>query len=173
MKEFMKIELLIKVSGFDMNEDGTFQIQNVSFNEAGKLVKNTVKVHKNINEETLKSLVGKTVKVENVEEYKKGFKFYYAGKDIKKIDKDVEFELNKEITLKVDNLVENKEDTTLQSIVINGTRTDLFNLKIKGIKKPLLEEFKGKKVVIRNVRVVKTDMGTFYSSNVKPILINQ
>ena len=70
----MKIELLIKVSGFDMNEDGTFQIQNVSFNEAGKLVKNTVKVHKNINEETLKSLVGKTVKVENVEEYKKGFK---------------------------------------------------------------------------------------------------
>ena len=29
----MKIELLIKVSGFDMNEDGTFQIQNVSFNE--------------------------------------------------------------------------------------------------------------------------------------------
>ena len=66
-------------------------IQNVSFNEAGKLVKNTVKVHKNINEETLKSLVGKTVKIENVEEYKKGFKFYYAGKDIKKIDKDVEF----------------------------------------------------------------------------------
>ena len=173
MKEFMKIELLIKVSGFDMNEDGTFQIQNVSFNEVGKLVKNTVKVHKNINEETLKSLVGKTVKIENVEEYKKGFKFYYAGKDIRKIDKDVEFELNKEITLKVDNLVESKEDTTLQSIVLNGTRTDLFNLKIKGIKKPLLEEFKGKKVVIKNVRVVKTDMGTFYSSNVKPILINQ
>ena len=169
----MKIELLIKVSGFDMNEDGTFQIQNVSFNELGKLVKNTVKVHKSLNEETLKSLVGKTVKIENVEEYKKGFKFYYSGKDIKKIDKDVEFELNKEITLKVDNLVESKEDTTLQSIVLNGTRTDLFNLKIKGIKKSLLEEFKGKKVVIKNVRVVKTDMGIFYSSNVKPILINQ
>ena len=157
MKEFMKIELLIKVSGFDMNEDGTFQIQNVSFNELGKLVKNTVKVHKSLNEETLKSLVGKTVKVENVEEYKKGFKFYYAGKDIKKIDKDVEFELNKEITLKVDNLVESKEDTTLQSIVLNGTRTDLFNLKIKGIKKSLLEEFKGKKVVIKNVRVVNVE----------------
>ena len=169
----MKIELLIKVSGFDMNEDGTFQIQNVSFNEAGKLVKNTVKVHKNINEETLKSLVGKTVKIENVEEYKKGFKFYYAGKDIKKIDKDVEFELNKEITLKVDNLVESKEDTTLQSIVLNGTRTDLFNIKIKGIKKLLLEDLKGKKVVVKGVKVIKTDMGTFYNSSEKPLIINQ
>ena len=28
MKEFMKIELLIKVSGFDMNEDGTFSVTN-------------------------------------------------------------------------------------------------------------------------------------------------
>ena len=173
MKDFIKVELFLKISGFDINEDGTFQIQNVSLNDAGKLVKNTVKVHKNLSEETLKPLLGKCVKIEGVEEYKNGFKTYYSGKDIKRIDKDLDFELNKEITLKIDNVVENKEDTVLQSLVINGTRTDLFNLKIKGIKKPLLEEFKGKKVVIKNVRVVKTDMGTFYSSNVKPILINQ
>ncbi|WP_368031407.1 hypothetical protein [Arcobacter sp. s6] len=159
MKDFIKVELFLKISGFDINKDGTFQIQNVSLNDAGKLVKNTVKVHKNLSEETLKPLLGKCVKIEGVEEYKNGFKTYYSGKDIKRVDKDLDFELNKEITLKVDNVVENKEDTVLQSLVINGTRTDLFNIKIKGIKKLLLEDLKGKKVVIKGVKVIKTDMG--------------
>ena len=173
MKDFIKVELFLKISGFDINEDGTFQIQNVSLNDAGKLVKNTVKVHKNLSEETLKPLLGKCVKIEGLEEYKNGFKTYYSGKDIKRIDKDLDFELNKEITLKIDNVVENKEDTVLQSLVINGTRTDLFNIKIKGIKKLLLEDLKGKKVVVKGVKVIKTDMGTFYNSSEKPLIINQ
>ena len=173
MKDFIKVELFLKISGFDINEDGTFQIQNVSLNEAGKLVKNTVKIHKNLSEETLKPLIGKCVKIEGVEEYKNGFKTYYAGKDIKRIDKDLDFELNKEITLKVDNVVENKEDTVLQSLIINGNRTDLFNIKIKGIKKVLLNDLKGKNVSVKGVKVIKTDMGTFYNSSVKPTIINQ
>ena len=111
--------------------------------------------------------------LQNVEEYKKGFKFYYSGKDIKKIDKDVEFELNKEITLKVDNLVESKEDTTLQSIVINGTRTDLFNLKIKGIKKSLLEEFKGKKDVKAKSIKVNTNISHNIATSSNKVQSNQ
>lgn len=172
MRDFLKVELFIKISGFDINEDGTFQIQNVALNEAGKLVKNTVKVHKQLGEETIKGLVGKTVKVEGVEEYKKGFKVFYAGKDIKTATIDTDFKVERELTLKVDNVVDNKEDTTLQSIITNGTRTDLFNIKIKGIKKPVLEALKSKKVLVKGVRVVKTDMGTFYSSIEKPTAIN-
>jgi hypothetical protein len=171
MKNFIKCELNIKMTGFDINEDGTFQIQNIFLNENGSLVKNTVKVHKNLNEETLKGLLGKTFKVEGVEEYRQGFKVFYSGKDIKKIDKNIDFEVNKEITLKVDNVVEKKEDSVIQSIIQNGTRTDLFNIKIRGIRKILLNDLKGKNVVIQGVKVVKTDMGTFYSSDKKPLII--
>lgn len=170
MKNFIKCEMYLRVDGFEINEDNTFQIQNISFKN-DKMVKNTVKVHKSINEETLKSLVGKSIKVENVEEYRNGFKTYYAGTDIKKIDKDIDFQVNKEITLKVDNVVENKEDTTLQSLIKNNNRTDLFNIKIKGIKKSLLNDLKGKNVLIKGVNVVKTDMGTFYNSKEKPLII--
>lgn len=174
MKDFIKCELLVRVSGFQINEDGTFQIQNLSINEkTGGFIKNTVKVHKNLTEETLKPFIGKTVKIEGVEEYKNGFKTYYAGKDIKKVDKDIDFELNKEIILKVDNLVEKKEDTVIQSIIQNENRMDLFNIKIKGIKKILLNDLKGKNVVVRGVNVIKTDAGTFYSSSEKPLIKNQ
>ena len=171
MKNFIKCELYIKISGFDINEDGTFQIQNVSIIN-DKLVKNTVKIHKNLNEETLKGLVGKSVKVEGVEEYRNGFKVYYSGTDIKRIDKDIDFQVNKEITLKVDNVVESKEDTILQSIIQNNNRTDLFNIKIKGIKKSLLNNLKNKNVVVKGVNVIKTDMGTFYNSKEKPQVLN-
>jgi len=173
MSNFLKVEMLVKVSGYDINEDNTIQIQNVSFNDKGKLVKNTVKIHKSYNEDTLKGLVGKTVKVLEVEEFRKGFKVYYAGKDIKKVDnQDIEFQVNKELTMKVDNVVEAKEDTTLQSIINNGTRADLFNIKIKGFKKSLLEDLKGSNVVIKGVKVSKIEgSGTFYSSTQKPVRI--
>lgn len=170
MKDFIKCEMYLRVDGFEINEDNTFQIQNITFKN-DKMVKNTVKVHKSINEETLKGLIGKSVKVENVAEYRNGFKIYYSGTDIKKIDKDIDFEVNKEITLKVDNVVENKEDTTLQSLIKNNNRTDLFNIKIKGIKKSLLNDLKGKNVLIKGVNVVKTEMGTFYNSKEKPLII--
>lgn len=170
MKDFIKCEMYLRVDGFEINEDNTFQIQNITFKN-DKMVKNTVKVHKSINEETLKGLIGKSVKVENVAEYKNGFKTYYSGTDIKKIDKDIDFQVNKEITLKVDNVVENKEDTTLQSLIKNNNRTDLFNIKIKGIKKSLLNDLKGKNVLIKGVNVVKTEMGTFYNSKEKPLII--
>ena len=170
MNEFIKMELYIKVSGYSKNEDGTFQIQNIHLNN-DKLVKNTVKIHRNLTEEQIKSLLGKTVKVINVKEYKQGYKVFYAGEDIKKVDSDIEFKVNKEIIIKVDNLQEKKEDTILQSIVNNGTRTDLFNIKIKGISKNLLNELQGKRVLIKGVRVSKTDFGTFYSSDKKPQII--
>ena len=53
MKDFIKCEMYLRVDGFEINEDNTFQIQNITFKN-DKMVKNTVKVHKSINEETLK-----------------------------------------------------------------------------------------------------------------------
>ncbi len=183
MKDFIKVELYVKVSGYEINEeDGTFQIQNISVNN-DKLVKNTVKIHKSYKEETLKGLVGKTVKVQEPKEYKNDAKVFFAGSDIKKADLDIDFKINREISLKVDNLIEtnsidrktNKKftHTTIQSIISNGTRTDLFNLKIKNTKKSELEQFKNKEVVIKGVNVAKTDFGTFYSSEEKPLLVSQ
>lgn len=183
MKDFLKVELYVRVDGYEINEEeGTFQIQTLAtINE--KLVKNTVKVHKIYKDEILKGLVGKTVKIIEPKEYKNGANTYYAGSDIKKSELEVDFKINREITLKIDNLIEtnsidkktNKKLThsTIQSIVSNGTRTDLFNIKIKNSKKSELEQFKNKEVVIKGVNVAKTDFGTFYSSLEKPTLLNQ
>lgn len=183
MKDFLKVELYVKVSGYEINEEeGTFQLQTLAFiNE--KLVKNTVKIHKLYKDEVLKPLVGKTVKVIEPKEYKNGANTFYAGTDIKKSELEVDFKINRELTLKVDNIIEstsldkksNKKIThsTIQSIVSNGTRTDLFNIKIKNTKKTELENLKGKEVIIKGVNVAKTDFGTFYSSEEKPLLTNQ
>ncbi len=183
MRDFLKVDLFIKVNGYEINEEeGTFQIQNISIQNE-KLVKNTVKIHKLYKEDTLKGLIGKTVKVEEPKEYKNGIKIFYAGNDIKKVDLDTDFQVNRQITLKVDNVIEsnsidkktNKKltNTTIQSIINNGTRMDLFNIKIKNTKKSELDTLKGKEVLIKNVNVAKTDFGTFYSSLEKPILLNQ
>jgi hypothetical protein len=183
MKDFIKVDLFIKISGYEINEeDGTFQIQNVAFNN-DKLVKNTVKIHKTYKEETLKSLVGKTVKVEEPKEYKNGMKVFFAGTDIKKTDLDTDFKINREITLKVDNIIEsnsidkktNKKltHTTIQSLVSNGTRVDLFNVKIKNTRKIELNNLEGKEIIVKGVNIAKTDFGTFYSSEEKPLLVNQ
>ncbi|RXK11678.1 hypothetical protein CP965_12980 [Halarcobacter mediterraneus] len=183
MKNFLKVDLFVKISGYEINEEeGTFQIQNISFDN-GKLLKHTVKIHKLYKEDSLKALIGKTVKVEEPKEYKNGIKVFYAGSDIKKVDIDEDFKINREITLKVDNIIEstsidkntNKKLThsTIQSIISNGTRTDLFNIKIKNTKKIELDNLKGKEVVVRGVNVATTDFGTFYSSVEKPILLNQ
>ncbi len=169
MKNFINTELYVRISGFDKNEDGTFQIQNISIKN-DKLVKNTVKVHKDISIENLTKLVGKVVKIEEVEEYKKGFKVFYSGQDIKIVDKDLEFYLNKEIELKVDSVSETEKDTVLQSIIKNGTRCDLFNIKIKNQKN--LKEIQGKKVKLTNVNVIKMDSGTFYNTDKRPQIIN-
>ncbi len=169
MKNFINTELYLRVNGFDKNDDGTFQIQNISLKN-DKLVKHTVKVHKDIPIENLSKLVGKVVKIEDVEEYKKGFKTFFAGKDIKIVDKDLDFYLNKEIELKVDGVSETEKDTVLQSIVRNGTRCDLFNIKIKGQKN--LKDLQGKKVKVTNVNVIKMDAGTFYNTDKRPQIIN-
>jgi ribosomal protein S7 len=179
MSSFLKMEILARVSGFDIDNDKKYiQIQNISF-KGEKIVKNTIKIHKHYTKEQLEQLVGKTIKVVEPEEYTKGFKTFYAGKDIKKVDIDIDFKVNKKLEMKVDNLIESKDSknekrthTILQSIIQNGTRADLFNIKIKDIKKELLQDLKGKKVLVENVEVVKVkDAGTFYSSIQKPKVI--
>ncbi|MDD2651922.1 MAG: hypothetical protein PHX44_02580 [Sulfurimonas sp.] len=172
MKDFIKIEIIAKVGGYDLNNDGTFQVQNLSFKNNGELVKNTIKVHKDIKEDDLKKLVGKTLKFENVKEYKQGFKSYYSSDSIKLLsDVNVDFEINREITIKADNVITMKDNksTRIQSIVLNETRQDLFNITIKD--KINLENLKGKTLKIKGVKVAKTDNGTFYSSNELPQII--
>lgn len=170
MKEFIKIEIMAKVGGYDLNDDGSFQIQNLSIKNNGELVKNTIKIHKKITEQELKNLVGKVVKCDNVKEYKNGFKSYFSSDNFKIInDVIVDFEVNKEIIIKCDNVITKDKNSKIQSIVINETRQDLFNITIKGITK--LENLKGKTIKIKGVIVAKTDFGTFYSSNKTPEVI--
>ena len=55
--------------------------------------------------------------------------------------------------------------------LVNSPLNSLIVLKNSGINK--IEDLKGKKVVIKGVKVIKTDMGTFYNSSEKPLIINQ
>lgn len=171
---FIKMEIITKISGYDIAEDKqSFQIQNISLSEKGDLKKNTIKVHKSFTKDQLEKLVGKSVLLTDIQEYKKGFKYIYSAKNIKVIENNnIEFNVNKEIEMQVDNVVEIKDDTKLQSLIKNGTRLDLFDIKIKGIKKIELENLKGKKVLIQSVKVAKIEgTGTFYSSTQKPKII--
>lgn len=176
MSNFIKTEIITKITGFDKNEDGTFQIQNITLHDTKGLIKNTIKIHKNLNETELNNLVGKTVKVLEVDEYRKGYKVFYAGKDIKLVknenDTDI-FEVKRELSLKVDNIVAVKDNNSkIQSIVKNGTRTDLFEIKLKGITINKIQDLKGKKVLLKDINIARMDgVGTFYSTEKLPVVI--
>jgi len=177
MNNFIKTEIISKINGYSKNEDGTFQIQSIILDSKKGLIKNTIKIHKDIPIEQLESLVGKTIKVLQVEEYKKGYKSFYSGKDFKlvKNENDIDiFDVKREIILKIDNLVKvgkNGEDTKIQSLVSNGTRKDLFELKLKNINISKVLTLKNKEVVISGVNIAKIEnMGTFYSSTVLPTI---
>ena len=177
MSNFIKTEIISKVSGYQKNEDGTFQIQNITLNEVKGLVKNTVKIHKELSEEELTQLVGKTIKVLEVEEFKKGFKSYYNGKDFKLVKNEANtdiFEVRRELTLKADYIVavgKEKTDCKIQSMVKNGTRTDLFEIKLKDIKINRVQNLKGKEILIKGINIVKMEgTGTFYNTTVVPTL---
>lgn len=177
MSNFIKTEIIAKVSGFQKNEDGTFQIQSIRLDEKKGLVKNTIKIHKEVSEVDLTALVDKTIKVLKVEEYKKGFKSSYAGQDFKLVrnesNQDI-FQVNRELTLKVDNIVavgKTGEDSKIQSLVKNGTRTDLFEIKLKGIKLNSVQNIKGKEVILKGINISKMEgVGTFYNTTVLPEL---
>jgi len=161
-------------------EDRTsFQVQSIIFKDNGEMVKKTLKVKKEVSEEQLKAMIGKTFDFSEIEEYahnNNGFTTYtYSATNFKPSStqpKTPVFEVNKKLIIKVDNIIDNTNkngvSTKLQTIVQDGLRTDLKTVKINDIKASELQALKGKEVLITDLRVSKMNGKTYYSSNTKP-----
>jgi len=157
----------------------TFQVQSIIFKESGEMVKKTLKVKKEVNEEQLKAMIGKTFDFTNIEEYahnNNGFTTYtYSATDFKQSAeqaKEPVFEVNKTLKITVDTVIDasNKDKiaTKLQAVVQDGLRTDLKTVKINNVKLADLQALKNKTVLITDLRVSKMNGKTFYSTNTKP-----
>jgi len=161
-------------------EDRTsFQVQTIVFKDNGEMVKKTLKVKKEVSEEQLKTMIGKTFDFSKIEEYShnnNGFTTYtYSSEDFKPAKEQPKtpvFEVNKKLIIKVDNVIDNTNkngvSTKLQTIVQDGLRTDLKTVKINDVKATDLQNLKGKEVLITDLRVSKMNGKTYYSSNSKP-----
>jgi len=161
-------------------EDRTaFQVQALTFKESGEIVKKTLKVKKEVSEEHLKGMIGKTFDFSGIEEYShnnNGFTTYtYSATDFKQSAeqaKEAIFEVNKTLKIQVDTVVDgsnkDKVATKLQVILVDGLRTDIKTVKINGAKLAELQGLKGKNVLITDLRVSKMNGKTYYSTNTKP-----
>jgi len=161
-------------------EDRTsFQVQTLTVKDTGELVKKTLKVKKEVSEEQLKQMIGKTFDFSGIEEYShnnNGFTTYtYSATDFKPSStqpKTPVFEVNKMLSMVVNTVADasNKDKiaTKLQAIVMDGMRADLKTVKVNGIKAEELQNLKGKEVLITGLKVSKMNGKTYYSTNEKP-----
>jgi len=178
MSDFLKVEITTKVNGYKVNSDeGTCQIQNISINEKGKLIRNTIKLHKPLGEKELSQLVGKVIKLSGVKEYG-DFKKVYSATDLKMTNETNDiFKVDKEMRIKINNITDgvdskdNKSFVVFQSVVQDNGNIKLIDLKLKNRKLSDYKEFKGKNILAKNVRVSQFNGNTFYSIEDAPVAI--
>lgn len=194
----INIKLLFEVKGARINEatedkPASVQFQTFSKNEeTGELKKQTLKINKEMSEEELKSLVGKTIYCDtnshNLGEYGDSFSKTYGADDfsIAKQKGKSSFELSKEVVLEsVDSVVykhneqdNSKSKTVIQAIVKDGLAMDIITISIKIPDEKsfkIIEGFKNKKVLVKELSVFKDtkNFKTYLSSEVIPELIKE
>lgn len=197
-KNFM---ITCNVNGIKLiREEGTekieaVQIQNIIFKDNGEMVRNTVKLNKEITEKEASELKGKVIELLDVKEFvqKDGFTRTYSAEDYK-IKEGVEltlFKIDRSCVIKLDNyyvkrikdkknntekdvlyiqeLLEIEDEVKLITIklneISNDTNTNKTLKDLKG-KNVLVKEFKESKIENKDTKMKKT----YYSTTVLPTL---
>ena len=163
------------------------QIQTVSFSEDGEILRNTFKLNKEVSEEKMKSLQGKTFKFGGVMEHEikqDGSDFAnktYSAKEFGQEVKSEEsvFSANKTLVAFIDNVVEKemKDRTTkkitgyntiFQIVSMNGTKMDVKNIKLKDERADKYKALKGRKVMFDNIKIFAGSGKVYFSTEEAP-----
>jgi len=165
-------------------EDKTsFQIQSLVINPKNDLVvKRTLKVNKEVREEELIKMIGRTYKFSDIKEYaqKNGdFTTYtYSATKFKELtgipkDSEAQYDVIKTIEGKIFNVADVSTEkgiaTKLQIQVKNGYRMDVKDIKVKDISFDELTRFKNKTIKV-NVSIVKVNGKTYISTTETPTI---
>ena len=171
-EQFIVNDIICKVSGYDLNEDGqSFQIQSLVLDLEKGFTKNTIKITTSFKKEEVEKLVGKVIGVKNAIEYSGGS---YGVDNFQVIDKKVGeqglFDVNGKITkpILVSFIKKTGKGSKIQSLVDNGTRQDLFEIGIDGVSPSQLENMRSKKVMIEGVKVFNIDGKKYYKMTKTP-----
>jgi hypothetical protein len=163
------------------------QIQTISFAEDGEILRNTFKLNKEIAEDKMKTLQGKTFKFEGVMEHEiatEGSDFKnktYSAKEIGQEVKSEEtvFSANKTLIAFIDNVVEKEVkdrttkkitsyNTVFQIVSMNGTKMDVKNIKLKDERADKYKALKGKKVIFDNIKIFAGSGKVYFSTEEIP-----
>lgn len=147
----------------------TFEMKNE------KLIKHTLKLNKTLSDKEKKDLINNVIVInqkDNLNEYQiDDFTKTYSCDNYKIIKEELEtpFMLEKDISFKVDNILEKNSDFIFQSLEKIDYSIKIFDVKVKG-QKVNPEEFIGKNILFKGIRETKFNGKTYYSTEAAPII---
>lgn len=166
-----------KETAIDKNN---FQIQTLVKKDNGLFDKQTIRIHKEVSEDTLNKMIGKNFTFTGAKEIKVEFKKFYSATDFKEAKQTDEaiFELNSTAIMDIHNVVQmtNKEgknidEVKIQVSVIDGKKLDIKTVKLKGFKAEQIKPFQDKKVLLKDLKVFPMDYITYYNTEILPELV--
>lgn len=171
-KQFIVNDIVCKVSGYDISEDGlSFQIQSLVLDMEKGFKKYTIKITTDFKQEEVKNLVGKVIGVKNAI----GYGNTSFGSDNfqvleRKVGDEGLFDVNSKITtpVMVSFIKKTGKGSKIQSLVNNGTRQDLFEIGIDGVSPSQLDKLRSKNVIIEGVKVFDINGKKYYKTTKIP-----
>ncbi len=174
--EVRGIEDRVKIDKETNKETHYTQLQTFSMTN-GKLVKHTLKLNKTLSGEEKNKILDGVILVseaDNLQEFQiDQFTKTYSCDNYKMIeeDLDIQFLLNKSISLKVDNIqTKDNGDYLFQTLEKIDFSIKLFDIKVKE-QKLNPTDFLGKNVLFNDIRETKINGKTYYSTKTTPSII--
>ena len=147
----------------------TFEMKN------DKLIKHTLKLNKQLSDKEKKELIDNVIVInqqDNLNEYQiDDFTKTYSCDNYKITNEELEtpFMVEKEISFKVDNILEKNSDYIFQALEKIDYSIKIFDVKVKGqILNP--KDFIGKNVLFKGIRETKFNGKTYNSTETAPII---